>query len=131
MNKNKIVFWVVLAVVAATLVMVVGNRGRQTRATYAEFLAEVHSGEVAKATIAVAETRVDYILKNGARFQAIVPSNYNEALAAMKARRVNVNIESLSWRNILLNSTPFLVLLGFWFFMMRQLKNKPGPPRPA
>lgn len=131
------IFLVVLLCVAAALALVVGDRRYRTKATYSEFLAQVKAGEVAKAMIAVAETganSIDYILRNGTRLQTIVPSDYKDALAAMTANRVAVEIREASsqWWQILLNMTPFLLLLGFWFLMFRQLRNKPGPPpRPA
>lgn len=131
MNTNRVVFFVVLVCVAAViLALVVGDRRYNMRTTYSEFLQQVQAGEVAKATIAVAETGanpVTYSLKNGAREQTIVPRDYKDALVAMQTKLVNVEIRSASWQSwsTLANASPFFILLGFWFFMMRQLKNKP------
>lgn len=133
-KQKNIVFLTVMIGVVVSLALIVGDRRYQTKATYSEFIQQVQSGEVTKATIAVARTgadSVDYILKNGARLQTIVPGDYKDALAAMTANKVAVEIrEASQWWQILLNMTPFLLLLGFWFLMLGQLRNKPGsPPR--
>ncbi|HET9319501.1 MAG TPA: ATP-dependent zinc metalloprotease FtsH, partial [Bryobacteraceae bacterium] len=44
----------------------------------------------------------------------------------MNDKKVNVNIKdtsSSSWIAILLNASPFIVLLAFWIFMMRQMQS--------
>jgi ATP-dependent Zn protease len=129
-KTKKLIFFAVLICVAITLALVVGDRRYETRMTYSEFLRQVQSGEVAKATISVAQTGANpvmYILKNGARMQTIVPRDYNDALATMQSKLVNIEIrDSASQRWLALeNSIPFFLLLGFWFFMMWQLKKKP------
>lgn len=129
---NKIVFWLVLICVAIVLALVVGDRRYQTKTTYSEFLQQVHAGDVAKATIAVAETGanpVNYVLKNGARMQTIAPRDYKDALAAMQSKLVNVEIRNASAQRWLMlgNATPFLLLLGFWFFALHQMRKKPQP----
>ena len=132
-RTKNVVFVVVAVCVAVTLALVVGDRRYETRMTYSEFLQQVQSGEVVKATVSVADSGanpVKYILKNGAKMQTIVPRDYKDALMAMESKLVNVEIRSTpspQWR-ALENSIPFLALLGFWAFMLRKLKNKPSLP---
>lgn len=126
---KRIVFFVILLCVAVSLALVVGDRRYDTRATYSEFLEQVQAGEVTKATITSADsgaTPVTYSLKSGARLQTIVPRDYNEALAAMRAKLVNVEIRNSpgGW-SFALNSLPFLSLLAFWVVAMFWMKNKP------
>lgn len=130
MNKRTIVFLLIAICVAVTLALVVGDRRYQTRATYSEFLQQVQAGDVSKATIEVAETGADsvnYILKNGMRIQTIVPRDYHDALSAMQSKSVNVEIHNAAsqpW-GVLINASPFLILLGFWFFAMHQMRKQP------
>lgn len=129
MNKKNVIFLVVAVCVAVLLALVVGDRRYETRATYSEFLQQVQSGEVSKATIAVTKNGANpvmYILKNGVRMQTIVPRDYQDALGAMQAKLVNVEIQNASsrfWR-VAANASPFFLLLGFWVFMMRQMRKK-------
>jgi ATP-dependent Zn protease len=126
----RIAFWSVLAIVAATLALTIGQRMLQPKATYSDFLKRVQAGDVAKATIEVAARsgadRIDYTLKNGQRVKTVVPSDDREALAAMRDKLVNVEIQdsSSSPYRLLANATPFLLLLAFWVVMMR-LKLRP------
>jgi ATP-dependent Zn protease len=129
-KTNRIVFWSVLAVVAATLVIVVRQGRSQPKITYSEFMTRVQAGEVAKATIEVAARsgadQIDYTLKNGSRVKTVVPSDDREALAAMREKLVNVEIRdaSSSPLRLLANASPFLLLLAVWVVMMR-LKIQP------
>lgn len=127
-KTNRIAFWSVLAIVAATLAFTIWHG--QPKATYSEFLKRVEAGEVTKATVEVASRsgadQIDYTLKNGKQVKTIVPSDDREALAAMRDKLVNVEIRdaSSSPLRLLVNATPFLLLLAFWVVMMR-LKIQP------
>lgn len=127
---QKVVFWIVLLGVAALIALVVGNRPTPPRATYSQFIQQVQSGEVLKATINPDQQGVypvDYSLKNGARLSTILPHDYRAALDAMQQKLVNIEIaEPLAWFRILANSTPFLILVAFWVFAMTQMSKHGG-----
>jgi len=135
-NTKSVVFFVVLIVVVAVLALVVGDRtdGSRTKATYSEFLQQVQAGEVSKATIAVAETGanpVTYRLKRGSEWLTIVPKNYQDALAAMQNKLVNIEIRDAQSQRVrtLANASPFLLLLGFWVVMMIWRRKNPNFPK--
>jgi cell division protease FtsH len=136
-KTKTVVFFAVLIVVVAVMALIVGDRtdASRTKATYSEFLQQVQAGEVSKATIAVAETGanpVTYRLKSGSEWLTIIPKNYQEALSAMQAKLVNIEIlrEVQSQRTrVFLNATPFLVLLAIWVFMMIKMRKNPNFPR--
>jgi ATP-dependent Zn protease len=135
-NTKSIVFFVVLMVVVVTMALVVGDRtdATKTKATYTEFLQQVQAGEVSKATIAVAETGanpVTYRLKSGSEWLTIIPRNYQDALAAMQNKLVNIEIrDAQSQRTrFLVNASPFFLLLSFWVVMMILMKKNPNFPK--
>ncbi len=135
-KTRSIVFFVVLAVVAVVMALVVGDRtdGSKTKATYSEFLQQVQAGEVSKATIAVAETGanpVTYRLKSGGEWLTIVPRNYQDALAAMQNKLVNIEIRDAQSQRTrtLVNASPFFLLLGFWIVMMIWMRKNPNFPK--
>jgi len=70
-------------------------------------------------------------LKDGSAVRTVLPAAYGDALRAMQEKRVSVEIRDASTDplRLLINTTPFLALLGFWFFMFRKLRNGPrqGP----
>jgi len=134
--KLRIVVFVVVLIGVAVLMALVGDRtdGSKTKATYSEFLQQVQAGEVKTATIAVSETgasSVTYRLKSGSEWLTIIPQNYQEALAAMQNKLVNIEIrDAQSQRTrVLLNATPFLLLLSFWVVMMIWMRKNPNFPR--
>ncbi len=99
-KANRIVFWSILAIVAATIAFTIWQGRLQPKATYSEFLKRVQAGEVTKATVEVAARsgvdQIDYTLKNGSRVKTVVPSDDREALAAMRDKLVNVEIRDAS-----------------------------------
>jgi ATP-dependent Zn protease len=112
-------FFAVLAVVAGLLFMVVRDRSHVT-ATYAQFLQQVQSGQVSKAVITTPRAPVIYTLRNGSSNRAMLPSDYRDALDAMRQKMVHFEIRDSSptGSQVIVNSIPFLVLLTFWVVMM-------------
>jgi ATP-dependent Zn protease len=127
-RANKIVFWTVLLAVAALLIAVVRSRPAPLKATYSQFLSQVQSGDVLKATIENANpgaNPVEYSLKDGTHLESVLPANYRDALDAMQQKLVNVEIEDgPRWPRFVANAGPFLILLGFWFFALNQLRHR-------
>jgi hypothetical protein len=124
------VFWVVLICVGATLWMIVSGHHTERKVTYSEFLASVQSGQVASVTIlgsnAGAVTALCR-LKDGSTVATVLPSDYRDALRTMQEKLVNVEIRESSTEplRLLINMTPFIILMAFWLFMMRKLRNGP------
>jgi ATP-dependent Zn protease len=127
-RAKTIVFWTVLLVVAALLFAVVRSRPTPLKTTYSQFLAQVQSGEVVKATIDNAHSGanpVEYSLKDGTHLESVLPANYRDALDAMQQKLVNVEIEAgPQWPRFVANSAPFLILMGFWFFALWQMRRR-------
>jgi cell division protease FtsH len=131
-SKAKgVVFWAVLIGVAGLLWAVIQNKPNSAKATYSQFLQQVQSGQVSKAIIIADHSGanpVTYNLKDGTEAHTVVPSNYQGVLEALQQKMVNIEIRDASrqWVRMLANASPFLVLLGFWVFMMRRMPNRPG-----
>jgi cell division protease FtsH len=129
-STKSIIFWGVLVAVAALLWAVVHNGPsgpNPVKATYSQFLQQVQAGQVSKATIEAAQSganSVTYSLKNGSRIGSVLPHDYRDALEAMQQKMVDVEIRDAStqWPRVAANASPFLILLGFWFFMMNRMK---------
>jgi len=125
--KTRIVFWGVLIAVAALMWAVVWNGPNPAKATYSQFLQQVQAGQVSKATIVSSQkgaSPVTYSLKDGSRVNSMLPSDYRDAIEAMQQKMVDIEIRDSSsqWLRVLANASPFLVLLGFWFFAMNRMK---------
>jgi cell division protease FtsH len=127
-KAKSVVFWVVLIGVAVLICAVLQSNPNSAKATYSQFLQQVESGQVSKAIIVADHSGanpVTYSLKDGSQARTVVPSDYRAALEAMQQKMVNIEIRDASsqWIRVLLNASPFLVLLAFWVFMMNRMSN--------
>ena len=129
MNSNikTLIFWVVLIVVAVFLFAVVkgGSGPKEQILTFTEFLDKVKSGEVKDVTIADRDAHGTYQNPN-LGYHTQIPANYPALYDLLNEKKVNVTIKDTSsgnWVSILLNASPFIVLLAFWIFMMRQMQS--------
>ena len=126
-NVKTAVFWVVLICVAVLLWTVV--RTGQTRAeqelTFTQFINEVEAGKVKDIT--VTGSKVQGTMKDDdSPLQTVIPSNYPDIYKLLQDKGVNVNIKdssSSNWVSLLINAIPFVLLLAFWIFMMRQMQS--------
>jgi cell division protease FtsH len=130
-RAKRVFFYLVLIGVAALLWAVIQNKPSPPNATYSQFLEQVQAGRVNKAIIEAEHTGanpVTYSLKDGSQARSVLPWDYRDALEAMRQKMVNIEIQDAAsqWVRVLLNASPFLVLLGFWVYMMNRMKSKPA-----
>ena len=123
----------VIAIGVATVLFCMSPRSatRQPRASYSQFLQDVRAGKVDAVTIGPASSGAvpaTYRLKDGNAARTVLPSNYRDAMTAMQAGAVNIEIKEpwLSTAQPLVNMIPFLILVAVWLFMMRRLKGRTG-----
>jgi cell division protease FtsH len=126
-NVKTVVFWAVLICVAVLLWAVVKNgHNRPDRSlSFTEFLTEVDNGTIKSVNINGNEVKGDF--SNGHdSFHSVVPSNYPKLYDMLSDKKVQMQFNennSNSWVSILVNASPFLLLIGFWIFMMRQMQS--------
>ncbi len=128
MNSNikTIIFWVILFCVAGLLFAVVHNsQGKKEQEfTFTDFLDKVQDGQIKTATINGSDVHGD--LLGGAPYHTTVPTNYPALFDKLNDKKVITSVKdqtSGSWISILLNASPFIVLIAFWIFMMRQMQS--------
>jgi cell division protease FtsH len=126
-NVKTAIFWVVLICLAVLLWTVVKQTGARTETTltFTEFLKAVEEGRVKKVTIA--GTEVHGYFKDGNReLRANVIPGYQKAIDLMREKDVDITVKeanNASWITIVVNAVPFVLLLAFWIFMMRQMQS--------
>jgi cell division protease FtsH len=126
-NIKTLVFWVVLICVAVLLFTVVktGQGPKETQISFTQFMNKVDEGQVAEVTITGTEVHGLYQNKQ-LGFHTFIPANYPDLITLLRNKGVETQFKSESsnsWLGILLNASPFIVLLGFWIFMMRQMQS--------
>lgn len=124
---KTIVFWVVMLATALLLWQVVktGNPAKEQELSFTKFMDEVEQGKVSEVTIYGA-SEVRGTLRDNTHLKTIIPVNYDDLIGILRDKGVVINVKessNSSWVNILVNASPFLLLIGFWIFMMRQMQT--------
>jgi len=127
-NLKTFLFWIVLILVAVLLFAVVrtGAAPKEANLTFSEFMAKVESGQVDAVHITNNEVHGTYKNNPQQGFHTFIPINYPEVYKQLEDKGVNVDIKdtsSASWISILINASPFIVVIAFWLFMMRQMQS--------
>ncbi len=121
------VFWVVMLCTAILLWRVVqtGTAAGEKRLTYTEFYKEVQSGNVESVTITNSVQVTGKFRSGNETLNTVLPSDYPDIINVLQENGVTIEVKESStpaWLSFLINASPFLLLFGFWIFMMRQMQ---------
>jgi len=137
-NLKTGVFWVVLACVLVLGWQVVksGRSRPEKTIIFTDFIREVEAGKVRKVTISGGTHLEGEYKDNGPALRTLIPAHYVDIYKILQDHSVDIEIREASgtgWVSVLINASPFLLLLAFWVFMMLQMKGgrKSGPPTAA
>ena len=127
-NVKTAIFWVVLICVVVLLWVVVksGTNKREEALSLTKFLAEVQSNRVSEVEIDGNEVRGSFREDSSKILKTYVPLNYPRLYEMLQERNVNVKIKPTTgnqWVSLVVNAIPFVLLLAFWIFMMRQMQS--------
>jgi cell division protease FtsH len=130
MNNSNIktaVFWVVIIMAVVLFWTLVHNTKSRPDAqlSYTNLMNDVVADKIKSATI-TGNDLVGKYKDDDQQLHAVIPSNHQPLDDAMWQHKVNVtyNKEAGSgWVSILINAVPFVLLLAFWIFMMRQMQS--------
>ena len=102
-----------------------GGAERETAISYSEFRKKVQDNEVAEVKI-TNRNEVTAVLKdNKSRVTTILPADYPGIIETIENSGAVITVEQSStpfWLQVLFNASPFILLFGFWIFMMRQMQ---------
>src|SRR5437879_5006108 len=132
-SKTKIaIICAVLICVAGVLWMAATSQRSLATLTYSQLLEKVRTGQIASVIIMGSNSgAIQAIcrLKDGNAERTVLPPDYRDAMVAMQEKLVNVEIREASsgLLQLVMNATPFLLLLGVWIFLViRKFPNGPG-----
>ena len=125
-TTKTILFWVALLLTAVLLYQVVQRTTTRAEAefNFSRFMEEVERGAVREVTIADSQVRGE--LTTGEAFRTYIPMEYPELLSILRERDVVIEGEASNqspWLTALLSWAPFLFIIGFWIFFMRQMQS--------
>ncbi len=130
MNNSNIktaVFWVVIIMAVVLFWTLVHNTKSRHDAqlSYTNLMNDVVADKIKSVTI-TGNDLVGKYKDDDQQLHAVIPANHQPLDDAMWQHKVNVtyNKEAGSgWVSILINAIPFVLLLAFWIFMMRQMQS--------
>jgi cell division protease FtsH len=123
---KTIAFWVALLVTAILLYNVFTNRpsGKDMDLRFSKFVEEVTNKNVKTATIVDADVTGEMV--SGEKFKTTIPVDYPAIYDKLAAGGVDYKIEHPTqspWLAALISWAPFLFIIGFWIFFMRQMQS--------
>ena len=120
------IFWVIMLCSAIFLWKVVQTDGavRERQVSYSEFRQNVKNGQVDNVIISD-RNHVSAELIGGDKIKTTIPSDYPRIIELIEDSGATIEVEDSStptWFAVLINMSPFILLFGFWIFMMRQMQ---------
>ncbi len=126
-NVKTAIFWVVLicVVVLFWAVLKQGKGKPEQNVSFTQFMDMVEKDRVKSVVISGSEVRGTFREENST-LRTLIPSNFPDIYKTLRERKVDVEIKDVSsanWVSIIINAIPFILLLGFWIFMVRQMQS--------
>jgi cell division protease FtsH len=122
-----LLFWMVL-VVAGVLIwnFARGYETRDHQLTFSEFMSAVDAGNVQRVVITGQEISGTTKDSPNQTFRTYAPTQYEGLANKLIDRGITVSSKEPTaspWASLLYNWAPFLVMIGFWVFFMRQMQS--------
>jgi cell division protease FtsH len=121
---KTVMLWMSLLVVVFLAWHFAQFQKKETPVKFSEFMAQVEAGQVADVTITGNEIKGH--TGNQEAFRTFAPAGYDKLVDTLLAKQVTVNYQpdqTPTWANMLISWAPFLLLIGFWIFFMRQMQS--------
>ena len=124
---KQVLMWV-LVIAGAFLLFTYVNKGmggvKDTPASYSDMLNKAQAGQV-KDVLIDGNTVTGHYSNNDA-FRTTKPDNDPEMYTIFRGHGVNISNKdqnSNAWWGLLIQIAPFALLLGLWFFLLRQMQS--------
>ena len=126
--------WVVIALVLVAVFSKFQDQGasRSVGMSYSEFLGKVKETGVQK--VMIRGQVITGVTSSGEKFQTFAPINDPKMIDDLVSNNVIIEVEPPEGRSILLdiliNTIPFLLIIGLWIYIMRQMQGGGGKGGP-
>ena len=131
-TAKTIMFWAFILICLVLLFGVVsksaGMGAKEQEVPFSTFLDKVHQSQVNDVTIQGSEVHghLKSDGKDAAAFHTVIPTSYPDMYTQLSNGKVSVNIKdpqgNMLWP-VLANILPIILILGIWFFIMRQMQS--------
>ena len=121
---KTVMLWMSLLVVIFLAWHFAQIQKKETSLKFSEFMQQVENGQVQDATIVGYDIKGHFTSREP--FRTTAPPDYPDYIDKLMAKKVQVAVErdqTPAWANMLISWAPFLLLIGFWVFFMRQMQS--------
>ena len=137
-NSSPLIWMAILFFVILALSILPNNMDNEVEISYNSYQELLSSEKIEKATIeqdnsfhGTLKESVTLTNKNGAifeertKFVVYLPSDYSEQIKLWDGVGIEYNFEgeTINWTSWLLGFAPWLLLIGFWIFMIRRMQK--------
>ncbi len=127
--KNKpvrnLLFWIsagIIIILAWSLLQSPAMAKKEV--TFSQFMTEAEQGKVEEVTIQDSQLRGKFT--DGQTFKTVLPAGYNDLIKILRDNKVNIVVKDTARSPVfalLMSGLPFLLLIVFWIFFMRQMQS--------
>jgi cell division protease FtsH len=127
-NIKTAIFWVVLICLIVILYTVVSRTKHpaEEQIAFTDFIDQVKDKKIRDVNIAGNEVHGMYVGSTDRGLRTLIPTNYPAIYDLLQQNGVKVEIKDTNsnpWFSLLVQASPFILLLAFWIFMMRQMQS--------
>jgi len=125
---KQILIWVFMAACLVFLWQFVvkgTGAGQEKNISLTQLLNDADAGKIAEVTVNGSEVTGKY-RDDKVQFHTTIPANYPDMYKTLRDHGVNITIKdqnSNAWLGFLIQLAPFALLLGLWFFLLRQMQS--------
>jgi cell division protease FtsH len=126
---KNLLLWVVVAVVLMMVFQSFNQKGSRAgdEVDYSSFITDVRSDRMKQVKIASDERHIEFTRSDNTQGKTIAPLRDDKLMDDLVMHKVDIDQAppesgNLLW-TLLLNFLPVLLIIGFWFFMMRQMQQ--------
>ncbi|HEY0161714.1 MAG TPA: ATP-dependent zinc metalloprotease FtsH [Edaphobacter sp.] len=99
--------------------------GQEKNISLTQLLNDADQGKVSEVTVNGSEV-TGHWKDDKSQFHTTIPANYPDMYKTLRDHGVNITIKdqnSNAWLGFLIQLAPFALLLGLWFFLLRQMQS--------
>ncbi len=139
-GTRTLIFWMLLLLVSISLFQYYSHSKRNVvTITYTEFMQELEESNIKKVTLVEKDIEGEFAREISktvgkqtgrfSKFELHIPFEDPSLLEKLEAKSVEIDAEppSTNWSGIILTSLPWIILIVFWLFMLRQMQG--GGPK--
>lgn len=127
--RNSALYVLIIILLVYFVTSVVKPQAEPQKLSLNEFVDKVESGSITQADIFDRDSIIKGKFKDGRAYEVAYPANYDIVQKLMQEDKnndikikVHPQKESL-WMSVIIQAIPFLLIIGFWIFMMQQMQG--------